>query len=271
MTDKKITDKIKESLTPEDMKVFEGAIESMISEKVAERVKLAEEEMKNKYDSIAEEYVTKTVSEQLETEKTKLVEEYDTKIVDLEKKIVTKLDSFLEHVITEQISDSMIEKIALNEVLLPVVEGVKKVFFENNIDLDSEGEKIVSEKTKAIEELEKNLSESIAKNMELEERLEKTATFLLISEKTDSMTDTQKSRVLKMFKDKSFDEVKEKIDTFVEMVKESSDKKVNESKTEKKTIIAEQSDVIKEEKKIVPDTDAIVEQYDQVKASNYYL
>jgi hypothetical protein len=271
MTDKKITDKIKESLTPEDMKVFEGAIESMISEKVAERVELAEEEMKNKYDTIAEEYVTKTIAEQMETEKTKLVEEYDTKIIDLEKKIVTKLDSFLEHVITEQISDSMIEKIALNEVLLPVVEGVKKVFLENNIELDSEGQKVVAEKTKAIEELEKNLSESIAKNMELEERLEKTATFLLISEKTEGLVETQKTRVLKMFKDKSFDEVKEKIDTFIEMVKESTDKKVVEEKTEEKPIITDETDVIKEEKKVVPNTDTIVEQYDEVKASERYL
>jgi hypothetical protein len=142
---------------------------------------------------------------------------------------------------------------------------------ENNIELDSEGQKVVAEKTKAIEELEKNLSESIAKNMELEERLEKTATFLLISEKTEGLVETQKTRVLKMFKDKSFDEVKEKIDTFIEMVKESTDKKVVEEKTEEKPIITDETDVIKEEKKVVPNTDTIVEQYDEVKASERYL
>ena len=95
---KKITDKIKEMLTPEDLKVFEAAIEKMVDT----RVKLKEEEIKSKYDELAEEYVSKKVSEELETAKATLIEDYDEKLKNIEQKVVTKLGSFLDHVIVEQ-------------------------------------------------------------------------------------------------------------------------------------------------------------------------
>ena len=174
MSTKKITDKIKDILTPKDLQIFEAAVESMVKEKVA----LAEEEMKTKYDTIAEEYVSKQVAERLETEKAQIVEDYDLKLESLEKKIVTKLDSFLDHVIAEQISDETLEKIALNEVALPVINGIKKIFSENYVELDTDGSKLIEEAQKAKTDIEKQLSESLQKNMELEERLEKTATYL---------------------------------------------------------------------------------------------
>lgn len=264
---KKITDKIKEILTPKDLKIFEDAIESMVQEKV----QLAEEELKNKYDKIAEDYVSKKVVEELDGEKAKLVEDYDAKLNALEKKVVTKLDSFLDHVITEQISDENLEKIALNEVALPVIEGIKKVFTENYVELESEGSKLIESATAEKETLEAQLSESIAKNMELEERLEKTASYLLISEKTDGLAETQKKRVVEMFKGKAFDEIKEKIDTFVEMVKETSKTKrvVKETKEHKTvdTVITE-DDHIKEEKKTVLTEDDAAPSVSEV-ANNY--
>lgn len=49
-----ITDKIKEILSEEDLKVFEEALEKMINEKVGEKVSLKEEELKQKYEEISE-------------------------------------------------------------------------------------------------------------------------------------------------------------------------------------------------------------------------
>lgn len=248
----KITDKIKEMLSPEDLKIFESAIEDLIDEKVTRKVSLSEEEMKNKYDLIAEEYCQKQISEGMEKEKATLISEYDKKLVNLEKKIVTKLDSFLDQMIAEQISDTALEKIAVNEVAYPVVAGIKKLFSENYVELDTEGSNIVKKSSEKVKELENQLSESIAKRMELDERLEKTATFLLINEKTEGMTQTQKARVTKFFKDKKFDEVKSKIDMFVEMVNTKEEKKVV-SEGKKKDIIDSvltEKDGIKKPKKV---------------------
>lgn len=216
---KKITDKIKEMLTPEDLKLFEKAIEKMLEK----RVSLKEDEIKAKYDELAEEYVSKKVAEELESSKGNLIEEYDEKLKNIEQKVVTKLGSFLDHVITEQISEESIEKLAINEIAMPVVEQIKNVFTKNYVDLDTDGSGLLKQEQKKIVDLEKELSETQSKLMESEERLEKSATFLLISEKTQGLTKTQKERVTKMFKNKKFNDVNEGIDTFVEMIKESSD------------------------------------------------
>jgi len=251
---KNITQKIREMLTPADLKMFEGAIESMINDKVkgklADMVALKEEELKTKYDTLAEEYVAKQIDARLDSEKASLVESYDKKLNLLEKKVVSKLDSFLDHVITEQISDEAIEKLAINEVALPVVSKIKSIFAENHIELKSDGEAIIKEATDKSATLEKQLSESIAKNMELEERLEKSATFILMSEKTEGLTATQKQRVVEMFKDKHFNEVEKKIDNFVELIKEG------ESVVSKK-----KTAVIKKKKinDVIAEGDAIIE------------
>jgi hypothetical protein len=233
---KKITDKIKEMLTPEDLKVFEGAIEQMVEKKV----KLKEEEIKAKYDELAEEYVAKKVAEELDMAKANLIEEYDSKLKNIEQKVVTKLGSFLDHVIVEQISESTIEKLAINEVAMPIVEQIKKLFGSNYIDLDTDGSGLLKAEQSRVARLEKELSEAHVRIMESEDRLEKASTFLLISEKTKGLTETQIQRVAKMFKNKKFDEVKEGIDTFVDMIKESTDKPVvNTEKGTMDTIITE--------------------------------
>ncbi len=244
---KKITEKIKEMLTPEDLKVFEAAVEKMVST----RVKLKEEEIKAKYDELAEEYVSKKVNEELETAKASLIEEYDAKLKNIEQKVVTKLGSFLDHVIVEQISEESIEKLAINEIAMPVVEQIRKVFTNNYVELDTDGAGLLKVEQKKVAKLENELSEAHAKIMESEERLEKSATFLLISEKTQGLTGSQKQRVAKMFKNKKFEEVKEGIDTFVEMVKESNTPRPKSGGKGTLDEIITEEDNIGEEKKVV--------------------
>lgn len=249
---KKITDKIKEMLTPEDLKIFEEAVEKMVAQKVA----LKEEEIKSKYDVLAEEYVQKKVKEDLEKEKASLIESYDAKLKNIEKKVVAKLGSFLDHVIVEQISDEAVTKLAINEVAFPIVEKIMKVFNESYVQLDSDGSALLKAEQKKTVELQKQLSDSQAKIMESEERLEKSATYLLISEKTEGLTNTQKQRVAKMFKNKKFEDVQENIETFVDMIKESIEPK---SKKSDKGIIDEvitENDNITTEKVKVVNEDA---------------
>jgi hypothetical protein len=253
---KKITQKLKEILSPEDLKVFEGAIEAMITDRVNSKlesmINLKEEELKKKYDKIAEDFVKEEVEKRSTEEKTKLVESYDKKLSDLEKKIVSKLNSFLEHVIVEQISDELLNKIAINETLLPVVNNIKKIFTESHIEIDSEGENIVRELTTKVEKAEKELSEAIAKNIVLEGKFEKATTFLMISEKTSGLTNTEKKQVVEMFKDKKFDEVDKKIDDYITLIKEGTNKKFKKVEQPKKieNVISE-NDKIDRPKKIV--------------------
>jgi len=223
---KKITQKIRELLTPEDLNVFESAVEDMIQDRVNEqlssKIQLKEEELTKKYDTVAEQYVSKVISEKLTEEKARLVESYDNKLSLLEEKIVTKLDSFLDHVISEQISDEMLEKIAINETLAPVVEGIKSVFSANHLKLDSNANAVINSLKEEVATLKNEMSESIDKGMKLESQLEQSAIYLLISEKTNGLRKSDKQKVIEMFKEKSFDDVEKNIDDYLDLVKEST-------------------------------------------------
>jgi len=228
---KNITQKIRELLTPEDLKIFEGAVESMIDDKVKSKlsdlIQLKEDELKVKYDALAEAYVKKTVSEMMIEKKAKLVESYDKKLALLEQKVVTKLDSYLNHVISEQISDSMLEKIAINETLMPVVEGIRAVFTDNHLKINSKAQSSMNLLSDELKSVKSELSESIDKRIMLETELERSAVYLLIAEKTNGFKRSDKQKVIDMFKDKEFDEVDKNIDNYLGLIKESTSIKSN--------------------------------------------
>ena len=236
---KNITQKIRELLTPEDLKVFESAVDSMIEEKteakLSDLIQLKEEELKSKYEGLAEEYVSKEVEKRVTDEKAKLVESYDKKLSLLEQKVVTKLDSYLDHVISEQISDEMLEKVAINETLQPVVEGIRAVFSDNHLKLNSKAQATIDSLTSGIEEVKTELSESIEKNIQLETKLEQSAVYLLISEKTNGLKKSDKQKVVEMFKSKDFDEVEKNIDNYLQLIKESES--IKAKKPAKKTSV----------------------------------
>jgi hypothetical protein len=223
-----VTKKIESLLSPEDLKTFEEGVESVIAtrveKEVASRMAVLEADMKKKYDTISEQYVEKKLESEIAKKSAELVEESNKKLVALEKKLVSRLGSFLDRVVVESISDEILEKVAINEVALPIVDKIRKVFAENFVQIDSDTQKKIDEAVAKADKAEKMLSESIAKNMELEERLEKSAVFIMISEKTQGLTPSQKKAVVEEFKGSSFDEVEPKIDGFVKLVKESTEK-----------------------------------------------
>lgn len=227
---KTITQKIAEILSPEDLKIFETAVEK----KIKDSVKLMEEEVKSKYDTVAEKYCAKKIEEatatlkakfdeDLANEKATLIESYDGKISNLEQRLVSRLDAFFEHEVKNNISDETIEKIAINETYAPIVEKMRKVFAEHYVAIDTDGTAQLAEAQKMIKSLENQLSEAIADKIVLEEKMDKTASYLMISEKTQGLTESAKKRVVAMFKDKKFGETQTKIDSFVDLIKESKE------------------------------------------------
>ena len=252
---KNITQKIRELLTPEDLKIFESAVESMIEEKtqgkLSDLIQLKEEELKSKYEGLADEYVSKEVAKQLTEEKAKLIDGYDEKLSLLEQKVVTKLDSYLDHVISEQISDEMLEKVAINETLQPVVEGIRAVFSDNHLKLNSKAQATIDSLTTGMSEIKDDLSESIEKTIQLETKLEQSAVYLLISEKTNGLKKSDKQKVVEMFKTKEFEEVEKNIDNYLQLIKESDS--IKAKKPTKKTSVKKKVQAVNEG--VVPEVD----------------
>lgn len=236
-----ITKKLKETLTEEDQKALETAINSIVEEKVSKDVPLLVEEEKARLEKEYNEKLEKAINEEYEELKTTLNDKVNT----LEEQYVEKLDAFLEHEISEQISDEAISKIAINETLAPVVNGIKKIFAENGLELDSEGSALLKEALEEITALKDDVNCLTEENLELNKILEKMATRDLLLTKTEGMLPEQKERVYNMFEGKSFEEVETKVDEFVDIVLET--------KIEKETEINESFDIDKEGDDIEPE------------------
>ena len=236
-----ITKKLKETLTEEDQKALETAINSIVEEKVSKDVPLLVEEEKARLEKEYNEKLEKAINEEYEELKTTLNDKVNT----LEEQYVEKLDAFLEHEISEQISDEAISKIAINETLAPVVNGIKKIFAENGLELDSEGSALLKEAQEEITALKDDVNRLTEENLELNKILEKMATRDLLGTKTEGMLPEQKERVYNMFEGKSFEEVETKVDEFVDIVLETT--------IEKETEINESFDIDKEGDGIEPE------------------
>lgn len=224
-----ILSKLKGVMNEQDLSKFESAVKDMIDEKVNILVEAKIKELEDK----AEEFCTKEVSERLVVEKESLIKEYDAKLEKFENNIVEKLDLFLETEITNNISDEMIGKIAINETYRPIVEDIVKIFEEKYAALDTEGYGILKEAKEEIVKLEEEVSNHIADKMELQTESDKQKSVILYLEKTEGLTKTQKDKVLTLIEGKDYSTVKKTITSVIDLVVENEDRPVKSAKKEK--------------------------------------
>lgn len=236
----KLLEKLKGVLEDKDLVEFQEAY----NKKLDEQVSLKLDEEKKKLELATEETSKKKIDEAIEAEKVKLVAEYDAKVVELEKNLVEQLDSFLEAEINEKISDDLIEQTAINETLLPLVEGIKKLFEEQYVALDTEGHGLLKSKETEIEKRNKELSESIAKNMAFVEQIDALNKKLVILEKTGNLSENQKKRVNDLFEGKDAKYTAEKIDSFIELISEDTKPKEKKNLNENTDVVASSDDKI---------------------------
>jgi len=268
----KLTENLKDVLKPEDLVQLEEGIKTMVKEQVDLRV----EEKTIEIEKKAEEFCEKEISEKVEVEKEALIETYEKKMEDLENDMVGKLDTFLETVIVKQISEESIKKIALNETYEPIIEGIKSLFEDKYVALDSDGEKLVKEQKDVVEQLKNENSTLIKEKMELSELAQAGAVKLLIAEKTDGLTDTQKERVQSFCENKSFDDVEKQIDSFIEIVeqkeddseKEKLDESIDSNNSDKETEIKEED---KTEKKVIAEDVNATKENSVINSANKFL
>lgn len=218
-----IFEKLKElGLTEENLVDLKSSIKSQVSEAVeakvtdeTDKIRIAEEE---KYQRLLE--------SEIESIKKSLTEEYDAKMVELEEKLVDALDQFLDSEISENISDKMLEKIAINETLVPLFADMRALFEEKYIEMDTEGEGILRAAKEEIESLEEKVSSEISEKMDMKKELENTKAKLIIAQKTAGLTENQTERVEKFLSGKSLAEVTKTIDNLIEVVTEDTDERI---------------------------------------------
>ncbi len=254
MLNEEIMKKLKDAgLVAEDL----SAISDEYSKKLDEQVALKVEEEKIK---LVSESKTK-LDEAIATETTKLEESFQAKLDEVEKDMLEGLDRFLESQIEDKIDESLIEVAGINEADKEIIAGIRELFETKYVALDVEGKGLLKKNELALESRSQELSESIAKNMELSEELDKVKKEKFISESTVNLTEAQKTRVVTLFEGKDFKYTSEKLASFVQLMTEEK------KKEDSKEILKEGKDFVSKDDKIVLE-EKVVEKKAPVKNSN---
>jgi hypothetical protein len=202
-------------------------IESLIEEKTAEiekineaycaefreKCKLENEEYKKQIMVEAEQYCDDVLEENFKIK-------YGEELNAIEESVLTTLDKYLKYDISEKISPSIIKQAAITETYAPIIAGIKSLFEETYIPLDTTGSNVLSKLKKEKADLERTLTKQINENLELNSVIDKTAKESLITEKTAHLTESQKTKVRNFFGDKKYDSVRKDIGNYVEMIEE---------------------------------------------------
>ncbi len=233
-----LLEKLKSVLEEKDLLDFAAAYNTKLDEQVS--IKLEEE--KKKVDATLKvEYDTKLV-EAVTAASAKMEAEYATKLDELEAHLVDQLDKFILAEVEDKISNDLIDRTAISEVAMPIVEAIKKLFEEQYVDLDTEGYSLLKAKSDEVELRTKELSESIASKMELAEKVDALNKKLLLAEKTANMNEGQKKRISDYFGEKDFAYTTKNIDSVMDLIVEDSKKSkvpVKDLNENKDPIVAE--------------------------------
>ncbi len=208
-------------------------------------------------DSLSEEFKTKaaTVFEAAIKSKVKEMAEsmqadYDKKFVEETSKskdeLVEKVDSYLAYVVEEWMKENelALERGIKGEIAEDFISGLKKLFEDHYIDVPDEKYNVLEDQSSKIDELNKKLNESIAKNVELSKENGQFKRQDIIDEASEELTDTQKEK---------FNKLAEEIDYKNEEDFTAKVKTIKESYFGKKETSSEIDDVAAESSQANPD------------------
>ena len=208
-------------------------------------------------DSLSEEFKTKaaTVFETAIKSKVKEMAEsmqadYDKKFVEETSKskdeLVEKVDSYLAYVVEEWMKENelALERGIKGEIAEDFISGLKKLFEDHYIDVPDEKYNVLEDQSSKIDELNKKLNESIAKNVELSKENGEFKRQDIIDEASEELTDTQKEK---------FGKLAEEIDYKNEEDFTAKVKTIKESYFGKKETSSEIDDVAAESSQANPD------------------
>lgn len=201
-------------MTESDIQALTESIQQVVQEElIVEKAKI-QRALDTQY---ASEFKTK-LTEAVSKERSMLIAEYDTKLQQLEERTVSTVSAIVENHVKDQISDSLLENVAMVEAFAPVITGMRKILTENGIDFsqsNSMNESIVA--------LKKDQNDLMGNVNKLTAQLDKTTAYLLMSEETRALTDENRKLVFESFKGMKFAEIKPRIQSQVNILKESED------------------------------------------------
>ena len=180
------------------------------------------EEFKQKAATVFEAAIkskVKEIAEEIEADYNKKFEEETSKAKD---ELVEKVDSYLSYVVEEWMKENelALERGIKGEIAEDFISGLKKLFEDHYIDVPDEKYNVLEDQASKIEELNKKLNESVARNVELSNEKNKYVRQSILDEASKELAETQKEKFNKLAEEIDYKN-EEDFRTKVSTIKES--------------------------------------------------
>ena len=180
------------------------------------------EEFKQKAATVFESAIkskVKEIAEEIEADYNKKFEEETSKAKD---ELVEKVDSYLSYVVEEWMKENelALERGIKGEIAEDFISGLKKLFEDHYIDVPDEKYNVLEDQSSKIEELNKKLNESVARNVELSNEKNKYVRQSILDEASKELAETQKEKFNKLAEEVDYKN-EEDFRTKVSTIKES--------------------------------------------------
>ena len=258
-------DKKKKAEKPDTVKGVKAEEVETDSEEVVEEIVVEEtiqsifegmdlsEEFKNKISVVFDAAVNEEVANRVATVEAELNEKLETEMQEsVETKvneIVENLDAYLDYVVSEWMEENevAIEAGIKVEMAESLMDGLKDLFAEHNIEVDEETYDVVSGLEEEISNLEEKSNAVINENIRLTEEMNKLQAEKLFEELTNDLNMTQRER-LKVLSENLDSEDLEEYKENLETIKESFFKETTVSS--KEDVADEEDEIIIEENEV---------------------
>lgn len=213
------------------------------------------EDFKSKVTLVFEAAVNEATKSRVEEATVALEEEFETKLTESVNEamegIVENLDSYLDYVVNEWIEENRvaIESGIKVEMAESLMDGLKGLFAEHNIDIDDEKVDVVAGLEEQVEDLQAKTNEAINENIELAKEISALKAEKVFEEISEGLTVSQKER-LKVLSEKLENDDLEAYASDLGTLKESFFKTakaqvISENADEEDEIITEETEVKK--------------------------
>jgi len=202
----------------------EGLIEVDLSADVAALVDGEElsEEFKEKATTIFEAAVVSRLNEEVERVHNEYAATLSEEVEAVKTQLAEQVDEYLTYAVQSWIDANQlqVESGLKSEIAESVVEGLKKVFLENHIEVPEEKIDVVDSMASELDSMEAKLNEQIDKNVELTAQVGALVKNGIVNELAESLASTEREKLVGLAEGVEF-ENEESFRNKVEMLKES--------------------------------------------------
>ena len=202
----------------------EGLIEVDLSADVAALVDGEElsEEFKEKATTIFEAAVVSRLNEEVERVHNEYAATLSEEVEAVKTQLAEQVDEYLTYAVQSWIDANQlqVESGLKSEIAESVVEGLKKVFLENHIEVPEEKIDVVDSMASELDSMEAKLNEQIDKNVELTAQVGALVKNGIVNELAEGLASTEKEKLVGLSEGVEF-ENEESFRNKVAMLKES--------------------------------------------------